>query len=86
MLNLDGTAQTAFLAYLTRHLTTTDIARLAMLDDHQKYITNHKGPLSIKAMIDWIKQGFIPTSASYLTKGIGLKVAPTFTASDTDGD
>ncbi len=91
VLGLDGTAESAFNAHLTRHLSSKDINQLDLMARHQAYVTNHQGVLLIKELIDWVKQGFIATTTSYhttsMTTGpIGLAVAPSFTMADSDGD
>ncbi|MFT4928066.1 MAG: hypothetical protein ACI8WB_004181 [Phenylobacterium sp.] len=90
VLMLDGTAESAFKAFVTRHLSVTDLNRLELMAAHDSYVSNHKGPLAIKDMIDWIKQGFVPTTTTYhgadQIAAIGLDVIPTFTLTDTDGD
>ena len=91
VLGLDGTAETAFKAHLTRHLSVNDISQLDQMAGHESYVDNHKGELTVKTMIDWIKQGFIATTTTYhnssSTSGaIGLTATPTFVLADSDND
>lgn len=91
VLNLSRSEEAAFKAHLTRHLSAKDINQLSQMANHQSYSDNHKGQLVIKDMIDWIKQGYIPTTTSYhhssTTNGrLGLTAAPTFAMNDSDGD
>ncbi|MFT4928101.1 MAG: hypothetical protein ACI8WB_004216 [Phenylobacterium sp.] len=88
---VDGTAETAFTAFVTRHLSLNDMTRLGSMANHQDYVATHQGPLAVKDMIDWIKQGFVATTTTYHNSGsdlaaLGLQVTPTFTLNDADGD
>ena len=90
VLNLNGTAEATFNAFITRHLSTNDLTKLTTLAGHESYTTNHKGKLVIKDMIDWIKQGYLPTTTTYHANNnydyIGLTTNATFLMSDSDGD
>ena len=91
VLNLEASEQAGFNAFVTRHLSANDIAQLGQMSGHEAYVTNHKGPLAVKDMIDWIKQGYIPTTTSYHTSSsangmLGLTAIPTFSMTDSDGD
>ena len=90
-LGLDGSAEAAFKAFVTRHLSDSDINRLKLMSGHQRYVTTHKGALAVKDLIDWVKQGFIATTTSYhsnsSTDGIlGLTATADFILTDSDGD
>ncbi len=67
VLGLDGTAEAAFNAHLTRHLSPRDITQLSQMAGHEQYASNHKGLLLVKYLIDWVKKGFIATNTSYQT-------------------
>ncbi len=91
VLGLDGTADTAFNAFVTRHLTVNDMEQLTLLGGHEALVEAHQGVLAIKDMIDWIKQGFVATRTTYHDSGtnassLGLQVTSTYTLVDSDGD
>ncbi|MCJ8271520.1 MAG: hypothetical protein MJK04_19240, partial [Psychrosphaera sp.] len=91
VLGLDGTADSAFNAFVTRHLTANDMAQLTLLGGHEALVDAHQGALAIKDMIDWIKQGFVATRTTYSDSGssasaLGLQVTSTYTLVDSDGD
>ncbi len=91
VLGLDGTADTAFNAFVTRHLSANDIARLATMGGHDPLVSAHKGVLAVKDLVDWVKQGFVATKTTYHTSAsdagaLGLDVVPGFVMKDSDGD
>lgn len=91
VLGLDGNDDTAYYAFLTRHLASTDITRLNQLASHTQYTAHYQGSINISDLIDWVQQGFIPTTTTYHTSSstggmIGLTDAPTFTLQDSDND
>ncbi len=99
VLGLDGSAETAFNAFITRHLSANDIAQLTLIGGHEAYVDTYQDPtngsangsVAVKDMIDWIKQGFVATTTTYHNSGtqmgsLGLQVTPGFTLSDSDGD
>jgi hypothetical protein len=83
VLGLDGRSESAFYAFLTRHLSTNDITQLSQMSGHQDYTTNYKGSLNVVDLIGWIQQGFIPTT-NHGT--LGLATVPGFVVADSDGD
>lgn len=91
VLGLDGSAESAFNAHLTRHLSAKDMEQLSLMPGSENYVTTHRGKLVIKALVDWVKQGFIATTTTYhnssSTAGpVGLTATPTFTLADSDND
>ncbi|MCJ8274752.1 MAG: hypothetical protein MJK04_35795, partial [Psychrosphaera sp.] len=90
-LGLDGTEEAAFNAFVTRHLSTNDIARLSSMGGHEQLVSTHKGVLAVKDLVDWVKQGFVATTSTYHTSAsdtgaLGLSVAADFAMRDSDGD
>ncbi len=91
VLGLNGTAEAAFYAFLTRHLSANDISQLGQMAGHQDYTDHYQGSLNVIDLIDWVQQGFLPTTTTYLTSAsgggtLGLAVTPTFALADSDGD
>ena len=51
VLGLDGTDETAYYAFITRHLSANDITRLSQLAGHSHYTNNYQGSLQISDLI-----------------------------------
>ncbi|MBM96604.1 MAG: hypothetical protein CMI09_12265 [Oceanospirillaceae bacterium] len=91
VLGLDGTDETAYYAFVTRHLSSADITRLNQLAGHSQYTASYQGVIQVSDLIDWVKQGFIPTTTTYHTTSstggmVGLTDTPAFTLADSDSD